>query len=529
MTVAGVSIEALREHIITANYPQAADTFCALIKVGHPLPALVREAIETTAPFVQAPSHMMPKPDGTMRGVNYDHTVLGWRASLRMMPALPGKASLLPVTQAIWYAPQGLDVWSQIQCDFPGHYARDQERCDDRDHQPPYDPPVSFDGPSWHTPKVHFEDHPPLRGGSPEERLARMQTAIMQGERVEAYRLFLGLAEEPDQRTRLKDTILLAGITDLQTTIIQRGGYQNIGHKALRTRAMVDLADQLGWENSHGLFYTVVPDLGCMPKFYELWYLTSTMLPQEFRNWAELKQVNTTPLTEQELDETVDVICWGKPEQVIAQVTALLRRGRALLAIADAIVIAFMRNEIDVMAHPVSFFTPGHAFDYCNVVNYWLRTFDNPHQAKAVYFEALFVNDVLRANMLFPRDPAVEIEPPAVYRPAMAAKSLDEVLVELDDACTVQDCSRALAAVEDYLTRTDERERLIATLCYAAGKVQNDPHVERLCVSSIEEYRHNGTSRKDDILRGWTKYLSRGIRRSTEFSCFNLYRRHFVG
>src|SRR5262245_53224935 len=163
-----------------------------------------------------------------------------------MMPALPEPAALLPIAQASWYVPQGLDVWSQVQCDFPGHYARDQERCDDRDHQPPYDPPVQFDGPAWSTPKVHFEDHPPIRDGKPAERLARMQQAIMAGERVESYRLFLGLTEEPEMRTALKDALLMAGITDLQGTIIQRGGYQNIGHKALRARALVDLADALG-------------------------------------------------------------------------------------------------------------------------------------------------------------------------------------------------------------------------------------------------------------------------------------------
>ena len=61
-----------------------------------------------------------------------------------------------------------------------------------------------------------------------------------------------------------------------------------------------------------------------------------------------------------------------------------------------------------------------------------------------------------------------------------------------------------------------------------ASKVQSDPHVERLCISSIEEYRQNGTSRKDDILRGWTKYLSRGIRRSTELGCYELYMRQFA-
>ena len=113
MTAAATSLTALREHIVTANYPKAAETFCALLKDGQPLDRLVREAIETTAPFVQAPSHVMTKPDGTTRGVNYDHTVLGWRASLRLMPALPEPANLLPVAQAIWYVPQGLDVWSQ--------------------------------------------------------------------------------------------------------------------------------------------------------------------------------------------------------------------------------------------------------------------------------------------------------------------------------------------------------------------------------------------------------------------------------
>jgi hypothetical protein len=505
MTTAAVSLDALREHIVTANYPAATEAFCGLLKDGVPLNALVRETIETTAPFVQAPSHLMAKPDGTTRGVNYDHTVLGWRASLRLMPALPEPVNLLPVAQAIWYVPQGLDVWSQVQCDFPGHYARDQERCDDREHLPPYDPPRTFDGPAWSTPRVHFEDHPPLLDGSPAARLERMQLAIMHGERVEAYRLFLGLAADPAMREPLKDATLMAGIIDLQSTIIQRGGYQNIGHKALRARALVSLADLLDWEESHGLFYTVVPDLGCTPRFYDLWSLTSVSLPQEIRNWQTLKRDNTTPLTEEEIDATIDAILWGRPEQVSAQITTLLRRGRALLSIADAIVIAFMRNELDVMAHPVSFFTPGHAFDYCNVVNHWLRHYDNPHQAKALYFAALFVNDVIRANMMFPRDPAAEIEPAAAYRPLMTGKSGPELLLELEDACTVQDCSRALAAVEE-----------------------NDPHVARLCVSSIEEYRHNSTSRKDDILRGWTKYLSRAVRRSTDLACFDLFRREFA-
>ncbi len=44
MTTAAISLDALREHIITANYPAATETFCALLNQGQPLDALVREA-----------------------------------------------------------------------------------------------------------------------------------------------------------------------------------------------------------------------------------------------------------------------------------------------------------------------------------------------------------------------------------------------------------------------------------------------------------------------------------------------------
>ncbi|MFN8557730.1 MAG: hypothetical protein U0531_10415 [Dehalococcoidia bacterium] len=213
------SIEALREHIVTANYTQAADAFCQLMKDGRPLRQVVAAALDATAPYVQAPSHVMPLPNGSWRGVNYDHTILGWRASLRLMPHLAEPAGLLPMAQAAWYAPQGLDVWSQVLCEFPGHYARDQEKCDDKDHAflmgrdlPAVPGPTGtttvfqgrFNGPAWTAPKVHFEDYPALADGPPEERLQRMQRAIMEGDRVESYRLFLGLAEEPEFRTRLK-------------------------------------------------------------------------------------------------------------------------------------------------------------------------------------------------------------------------------------------------------------------------------------------------------------------------------------
>ena len=46
-------------------------------------------------------------------------------------------------------------------------------------------------------------------------------------------------------------------------------------------------------------------------------------------------------------------------------------------------------------------FTDGqHPFDYANVANYWLRTSDNPYQARILYLLASFINDVARSNKL---------------------------------------------------------------------------------------------------------------------------------
>ena len=42
------------------------------------------------------------------------------------------KEGNLGIVQGMYYVPQGLDVWAQLECGFPGHYAREQERCDEQ-------------------------------------------------------------------------------------------------------------------------------------------------------------------------------------------------------------------------------------------------------------------------------------------------------------------------------------------------------------------------------------------------------------
>ena len=520
------TVERLRDEIQEVRYREATQTFCRLVtEENRPLKSAIKEAISAAAPFVQVPSHMMRLPNGEMRGVNYDHTILGWRGAIWLMNELEGKRSVLPSVQAMWYVPQGLNVWEQVVCEFPGHYARDAEQCNrkfpshDHDHD-------RFDGPAWNPPKIYFHDHAPIKGGSVDDRLARMTWAIAEGDKAEAYGLFLGLAEEKQHLDKLKDAILFAGIIDLQDTIINRGGYQNIGHKALRARALVDIADYLGWDQSHELIYTVVPDLGCSPRLYGLWSEIANISRMELSGKTVPKR-SDKPLDERELDALTEALVWGGPFDVNATIMGLFKRGAGLLDVGDAVIVSFQRYIMDVLENPHAFLHPTHALDYMNVVQSWIRRFDNPHQLKAVFMGARFMNDTVRSNAMFPRDPKFSLESRHAHRAWADGIAVDRLLPVLQDRALAQDAPKSCALVDSYLARTGERQKLLDTITFAACHWQNDPHVMRNCASSLEEYRFNQTSRKDDIIRGYVKHQSRYVKRAQTHDCYHVYADHF--
>jgi len=521
------TVERLYEEIQSVRYREATETFCRLVtEEGRPLKTMIKEAIGAAAPYVQVPSHLMRLPSGELRGVNYDHTILGWRGAISLMRELGDKRGILPSVQAMWYVPQGLNVWEQVVCEFPGHYARDAEQCNTK--APGSDPAVNrFDGPSWNVPKIYFQDHDPIETGSVEDRIARMNWAIAEGDKADAYGLFLGLAKDPAARQQLKNAILFAGIIDLQDTIINRGGYQNIGHKALRARALVDTADYLGWDNAHDLIYTVVPDLGCSPRLYGLWTEIANICRMELPNQADIPKRSSKPVTERELDQLTEALVWGGPFDVNAAIMGLYKRGAGILDIGDAVIVCFQRYLMNVLEHPNAFLHPTHALDYMNVVQSWVRDFDHPHQVKGVFLGARFMNDTIRSNAMVPRDPKSALEPRRNFRAWADAIAVDRMLPILKEHVLAQDAPRSCALVDSYLARTTERHALLDTITYAACHWQNDPHVMRNCSSSLEEYRANTTARKDDIIRGYVKHQSRYIKRAPTHDCYRVYASHF--
>jgi hypothetical protein len=360
-----------------------------------------------------------------------------------------------------------------------------------------------------------------------EDRLARMSWAIAEGNKAEAYGLFLGLAKDPTNRQRLKNEILFAGIIDLQDTIINRGGYQNIGHKALRARALVDIADYLGWDNSHDVIYTVVPDLACSPHLHGLWSEISNICRMEIPEYASIPKRSDKPLAERELDILTEALVWGGPYDVNRAIMGFFKCGAGILDVGDAVIVCFQRYLIDVLEHPNAFLHPTHALDYMNVVQSWTRNHDNPHQVKGVFMGARFMNDTVRSNAMVPQDPNSALEPRQRYRPWADAIAIDRLLPVLQDHVLAQDAPRSCALVDSYLNRTSERHDLLDTITYAACHWQNDPHVMRNGASSLEEFRHNRTSRRDDIIRGYVKHQARYIKRAPTHDCYHVYAEYF--
>src|SRR5436305_11668870 len=121
--------------------------------------------------------------------------------------------------------------------------------------------------------------------------------ATVAGDSQRSYRLFLGLAEDESIRPQLRDQLEFLGLIDLQDTIIGRKA-RNTGHKALRARAVADLADVIGWERATGVYYMGVPDMAIGPLYYSLYDAACVTMTSDFPDAGkQLKDTNVTPLT----------------------------------------------------------------------------------------------------------------------------------------------------------------------------------------------------------------------------------------
>ncbi|MGH7389632.1 MAG: hypothetical protein ACREM3_09270 [Candidatus Rokuibacteriota bacterium] len=498
--MAEISVDLLTEAILERDQPRTADLFFRMVtREGRSLGDALGVVTAAEAPFVQVPSHINLR-DGQITLINNDHTILGLRTSVSLAPYLPEPYRLLPLLQSVWYIPAGLDIWNQLLGKYPGRYATMKGMNV---------PPPSYGPVVW-----HGQQAPITEEGTVDERLHAHMIATMSGDVRRSYGLFLGLAADPAVRPRLRDHLIFLGLIDLQDTIAGRKA-RNTGHKALRARAVTDLAEFIGWEQSGGVHYIGVPDMAVGPLYYSLYDAACVTVTAELPDAGKsLAQTNHTALTPSEVEEMVQLLVEADAPTVWALVTAHLKNGTSIRSLGDTIQIGAAELILRTTA-PRQFTDGQHPFDYCNTANDWLRTTDSPYRARVLYLMANFVNDAARANTL--ATPVLERECAGFDGTGRTPPAL---LEELDEAILAFDVPRTTAVAGAYLKSGADRHAYLAAVAVTACKFQDDPHNQKITHSAFEEYGHNSTHLRDRLLLAPARLLAGWPKMPGERECY---------
>jgi hypothetical protein len=501
------SFNLLTESILERDQAKTTNTFFKMVQSGQSIGDALSIVAAAEAPFVNVPCHINIK-DGNIALTNNDHTLLGLRASTYLMPYLPEKYKLLPLLQSVWYIGAGLDIWNQLLYKYPGRYATMKG--------------VTVPPPSY-GPVVWLEDAAPIvEAGTLEERLHSYMVATMTGDSKRAHALFLGIAQDPEARRELQETIEFLGLIDIQETVIGRKA-RNTGHKAIRARAVTDLANYIGWERSHGVFYMGVPDMAVGPLYYSLYDAASVLITAEFEDAGKgLEERNKTPLAPSEVEDMIQQMMLATGEEVWALITTHLKNGKSIQSLGDTIQLG--AAELILRTTVARQFTNGqHPFDYCNVANNWMRNSKSPYKARILYLMANFINDVAHENNL--QSTVIEGE---IAGYDGAGRSPQVLLAELDDAIMSLDYAKSTAVAHAYLKSGADRRPYMETVSLCASRFQDDPHNQKITVSTFEEYGLNTTHLKDRMLLATPRLLAGWVKMPGERECYARFEKEWI-
>ncbi len=214
-----------------------------------------------------------------------------------------------------------------------------------------------------------------------------------------------------------------------------------------------------------------MPDIPTAPLFYELYDYVSSICSQRLKDTIPTISRSRRHLSEEEIERTMTRVIEGSREEVINQVTGLLQSGKSVIAIADALTAACQKWMAQIES-PNGFSMPGaYVHDYLNVVNFWMWTYKSPHVVKALYHEAIFINDVAAFARQFPATTPVDL-PPLNVREDMSSEELRAALAA---AISAQNGREAVAATTYYLQTRASRARLLTVLAQEASLFPERP------------------------------------------------------
>ncbi|MCC7368523.1 MAG: hypothetical protein IT306_08875 [Chloroflexi bacterium] len=472
----------LEERVLARDQIGASQVFYELVKAGRPVDELVRETVRIHAPYTHVPFHQR-HDSGDVRFVNNDHCLLSMRAALQLKKLVPDETAFLPMAQTIWYIPTGLDPWNQLLGKAPGHY----NRVYNMEFQGAPTPPVA-----------HWADGPALRSDATlQERLDHWLTLVMRCQVEEAYGTFLGLMQNPADRQQVLAQLMFAGLIDVQDRTVFRLSFTT-GHRSYRARATIELAETVGWENAHDVIYAGVMDLGVGPHWYSMYEMACTYTRVVLQGQdVEMRHTNQKPLSRAEVKQTVEAVTKGNEVSVVKHIGGLLKAGKSLKSIIDAIQLAATETILEC-GSPAAYNMPMHAYEYVNTVRWFYDNFDHPHMAKLLFIAGSFVNEVYQGQYAWPGN-----GPKAFTAPRGASGwSQGQLLEKVDQAIVALKPDEAVGLTQAYLKAGHDTQPLVSVLALGCSKLGNDPHNQEISLVQLEDFGRNSHAARGRLLMG---------------------------
>src|SRR5204863_5579631 len=420
----------LEDRILARDQKGASEVYYELARQRRPLNEIIAEGVRIHAPYTHVPYHERIE-DGYVNFVNNDHCLLSARATLNLTKLMPDELAGLPMAQTIWYIPTGLDIWNQKILKAPGHYARAPGWS-----MPPGPPPM---------PEIVWPDQEPEALDGPlQERLDHWMTLVHRGNVLEAYRVFLGLLANPQERPAVLAQLCHAGLMDVQDRALYNRSYTT-GHKAFRARATVELGNFLGWDNAHDVVYAGALDVAVGPR----WYSTYEMACNVVKIFLEKAAVSAIPYGGASPEELA-ILANNReplsPEEARALETALIRQpepsflelmskyleaGKSPRRILDAMQIADAQVILETQGVN-NFSLPQHCYEYLNTLGWFFDNFEHKQQLKLVYLAASYVN-----RAAWHQKGIGDAEPITVRAPSGADKLSPQQILDRVDAAVL--------------------------------------------------------------------------------------------
>jgi len=499
--------EKLEDRILDRDQVGSAEAYYDLVRGGRPLTEMLREAVRIHGPYTHVPYHERID-NGFVNFVNNDHCLLSARATLHLSQWLPPAAAGLPMAQTIWYIPTGLDIWNQKINKAPGHYARGMA--------PQQNPPPK--------PVVHWPDQEPEHIDGPlRDRLDRWLTLVHRGRVLEAYRVFLGLMRNRNERKAVLAELVFAGLIDLQDRAFLNRSYTT-GHKSYRARATVELGTAIGWDDAHPVLYAGALDIAVGPRWYSAYEMACNCITHYLEQQKiaaipysgttateEALLANSEPLTAAEAQAFLEVVLHQHEPAYLEHLSRLLLAGRGPRHILDVLQIGAARVLLETQ-HSANFSIPQHCYEYCNTLGWFYDTFEHPQRLKLLYSAAAFLN-----RNAWHQKNAGDGRADLAAPPAGAERMSEERLLERITAAIVAlDGPQAVAWARAYLAHSADRQPLVQQLALTACRIGNDPHNQEICQCLLEDYAKNRGFDRDRLLLACVQHTA-GHRKYGDF------------